>query len=311
MSKKVRIGTRDSELALWQTHWVRKKLKELNPAITIEIIEVKTIGDKILDTPLSKIGDKGLFTKEIDRALLDNEIDLAVHSMKDVPTTIPEELTIAAITGRWHANDILISRDNLTIDTLPEGASIATGSLRRKAQLLNYRKDFRIIDLRGNLNTRFRKFDEADWDGMVLAQAGVERLGWQDRISERISLNILLPAVGQGSFAIICRENDRDTKNLLKPLHDDHSAAGIRAERALLHKLEGGCQVPIGAYGEIVQNRLRLKACVSSLDGQTLIEDMAEGAINLPEELGISVAEKLISMGGKEILDRIIMENRA
>lgn len=311
MNKTVRIGTRDSELALWQTYWVRDKLKELDPAINIKIIEVKTIGDKILDTPLSKIGDKGLFTKEIDRALLDNEIDFAVHSMKDVPTTIPEGLAIATITKRWHANDILVSRNNLTIDTLPYGATIATGSLRRKAQLLNYRKDFKIIDLRGNLNTRFRKFDEANWDGMVLAQAGVERLGWQERISERISMGILLPAVGQGSFAIICRNQDDDTLDMLKPLHDNSSAAGIRAERALLHRLEGGCQVPIGAYGEIINDRLHLKACVSSIDGQTLIEEKAEGEVSSPEALGIAVAEKLISMGGKDILDRIILESRA
>lgn len=310
MSKVIRVGTRDSHLAMLQTEWVAQRLQEIFPDRTFQIIKIKTTGDKILGIPLSKIGDKGLFTKELDIALLERKVDLAVHSLKDLPTATPEGLTIAAITERWDARDALISRNGVPIQGLPRGATIATGSLRRKAQLLHFRPDFNIIDLRGNLNTRFRKFDESDWDAMILAVAGIERMGWQERITGKIPFDIMLPAVGQGSFAVVCRDDDEKTRKVVSAVNDAAAQIAGLTERAFLRTLEGGCQVPIGALAEVSESRIKLTGCVCSLDGTQLYRDSIEGAIGKPEETGIRLAEQLLDMGGREILQEIIESQR-
>ncbi|NOX38171.1 MAG: hydroxymethylbilane synthase [Calditrichaeota bacterium] len=310
MIKVIRIGTRGSPLALWQARWVEQRLRQHHPDRSFELVIIRTTGDKILDTPLSKIGDKGLFTKELDRALLNNRIDLAVHSLKDVPTRIPDGLCIAAVTERAEVRDALISRDGRLLDDLPRGATLATGSLRRKAQLLAYRPDFQIVDLRGNLNTRMRKFQQSSWQGMILAAAGLHRMGWSAEITQLLPLEIMLPAVGQGSFAVICRQSDAETRELLAPLDHRPSRLGTAAERALLFTLEGGCQIPIGAYGRLDGNRLVLDACISSLDGQTLIRDQLVGDPDAPEALGQKLAQRLLNQGGKQILEQIVREGR-
>lgn len=303
MIKTIRLGTRDSQLALWQTHWVLDRLAAAYPDIELKVISLKTKGDKILDVALSKIGDKGLFTKELDRGMLEGEIDLAVHSLKDVPTINPDGLIIGAITERWNPVDVFIAKNNMTLATLPAGATIATGSLRRRSQLLHYRPDLRTAEIRGNLNTRFQKFDESeDWDGLILAKAGVERLNFQARITEEIPFSIMLPAVGQGSLAIMCRANDAPTREVINILAHAESTTAALAERALLRRLEGGCQIPIGALGRVEGDRLALQACVGSLDGTTLVRDTLTGAVAEAERIGIELAEKLIGQGADKIL---------
>ncbi|RMI03667.1 MAG: hydroxymethylbilane synthase [Calditrichaeota bacterium] len=307
----IHIGSRGSQLALWQTEWVKERLAAAHPTVRFEVTVIKTTGDRILDRPLNKIGDKGLFTKEIDNALLRGDIDLAVHSLKDLPTTLPEGLTIAAITERWDVRDALISRAGATLKALPRGAVVATGSLRRKAQLLHHRPDLRIVDLRGNLNTRFRKFQESDWEGMILATAGVERLGWQDRIAERISTDIILPAVGQGSFAVVCREGDEQIQALVQPVHHRPSALAGYAERALLRTLEGGCHVPIGAHARVEGGQFVGTACIGSLDGRRLVRESLSREFtpefdrSAAEGLGVELARRLLDAGGEEILAEI------
>ena len=306
MNRDIRIATRGSELALWQTNWVRSELEKRFPEARFETLTIKTTGDKILDVPLAKIGDKGLFTKELDTSLLKGETDFAVHSLKDLPTKLPEGLAIAAITKRWDARDVLISRNGRVLADLPKGARIATGSLRRRSQLLHYRPDFEILEIRGNLNTRFRKFDEADWDAMILAAAGVERLGWSGRISEKISTDILLPAVGQGSLAILCREEDDEMLEFLINMEDRESMLAALAERALMRTLEGGCQVPIGAHAVVSEKGISLAGCVCSLDGQTLVRDSVSSETHDdPENLGAVLAGKLLENGAREILREI------
>jgi hydroxymethylbilane synthase len=303
MNREFRIATRGSELALWQTNWVRSELEKRFPEAHFETLTIKTTGDKILDVPLAKIGDKGLFTKELDTSLLKGETDFAVHSLKDLPTKLPEGLAIAAITKRWDARDVLISRNGEVLADLPKGARVATGSLRRRSQLLHFRPDFEILEIRGNLNTRFRKFDEVDWDAMILAAAGVERLGWGERISEKISPEILLPAVGQGSLAILCREDDDATLEFLVNMEDRESMLAARAERSLMRTLEGGCQVPIGANAVVCEKEISLAGCVCSLDGGTLVRDSVSSETHDdPEKLGELLAGKLLENGAREIL---------
>ncbi len=305
MKRDIRIATRGSELALWQTNWVRSELEKRFPEARFETLTIKTTGDKILDVPLAKIGDKGLFTKELDASLLRGESDFAVHSLKDLPTKLPEGLAIAAITKRWDARDVLISRNGELLAELPEGARVATGSLRRRSQLLHYRPDFQIFEIRGNLNTRFRKFDEANWDAMILAAAGVERLGWSQRISEKISTDILLPAVGQGSLAVLCREEDFEMRGVLSCMEDQESMLAARAERSLMRTLEGGCQVPIGAQAVVSEAGISLAGCVCSLDGRSLVRDSVSTAGGDPEALGARLAGILLENGAREILREI------
>jgi len=308
MASNVRIGTRSSELALWQTGHVKALLEELFSGIVIDVQTIKTTGDKILDTPLAKIGDKGLFTKELEAALLDERIDLAVHSFKDVPTAIPEGLAIAAVLEREDVRDVFIGHPkslNKLFMTLPRHAVIATGSLRRKCQVLNARQDIQIVDIRGNLNTRMKKLDDSNWDGMILAKAGVTRLGWAQRITEILPFEIMLPAVGQGALAVEIRNGDKRLEELLRTLHHLPTALTVTAERSLLCRLEGGCQIPIGAYGQVQGNELRLDAVIGCLDGKRMVKGSRSGNHSDAERIGIELAEELLKRGGKEILDEI------
>ncbi len=279
--------------------------------MTIEVI--KTTGDKILDAPLSKIGDKGLFTREIETALLAEKIDLAVHSLKDLPTELPEGLAIGAVCRREDPRDVFIPHPSNSIRQLmaqPLGASIATGSLRRKCQIAALRPDLEIQDIRGNLGTRFRKLEASQWQGMILARAGVLRLGWEDRIGETVEAEVILPAVGQGALGIEVREGDVDITGIVAALTDVPTLQGTTAERALLRTLEGGCQVPIGAYGRVVQSlnggeTLRLDAMVGSLDGKTVVRGKIEGHSEEASALGAQLAGRLLAEGADAILRQI------
>lgn len=303
---KVRIGTRGSKLALWQTEFVRRKLSDVFPDVEFEVKVIKTKGDKILDSPLSKIGDKGIFTREIEIELLNREIDIAVHSLKDLPTKLPEGLIIGAVTEREDVRDVLISKDNLKLAELPKEAVIATGSLRRRAQLLHFRSDFKFVDLRGNIDTRFRKFDESNWDAMVLAFAGVRRMNYEGRIAELISTDIVLPAVGQGAIAIEVREDDVKILDLVRRINHIETELATRSERALLRRLEGGCQVPIGAFAVVNDGKIKISAMISNFDGTFFVRDSIEGFVNNDvEELGFELAEKLLEQGGARILEEI------
>lgn len=304
---RVVIGTRGSDLALWQAEFVRKSLEREFPTIEFEIKIIRTTGDDVLDVSLSKIGDKGLFTHQIEAELLSGEIDLAVHSLKDLQTEQPEGLIIGAFCKRERPNDALISREAKTLDELPHGAKVATGSLRRRSQLLAHRPDLEIADIRGNVVTRFRKFDESNLDGMILAYAGIERLGMSERISQLIPTDILIPAVGQGSVAVEIRQNDGDVVAIVSRLDDAATRNCVMAERALLRKLEGGCQVPIGGYATLKDGVLTLKAVVGSLDGRRIYRESRSGAVDDPEALGLTVAEALLAAGA----DSVLRESRA
>ena len=305
MNKKIRIGTRGSQLALWQANWVKSKLSEWNPGIEIEIHKIKTTGDKILDAPLSKVGGKGLFVKEIEEALFDKKIDIAVHSMKDVPTDLPEGLSISAITEREDPRDALISKDGLKLKELKKGAKIGTSSLRRQVQLLNFREDFKIYQLRGNLNTRMKKLSAGDFDAIMLAAAGVKRMGWKDKITEYLPYDIFLPAIGQGALGIEIRDSDREAGKIVERFNHRETSLCVRAERSFLERLEGGCQVPIAAFGMINGNTIKLEGLVGSIDGKILYRDTETDGENRVEELGVRLAEKLLNMGADKILKEV------
>jgi hydroxymethylbilane synthase len=308
--ERVRVGTRGSQLALWQARWVQRELAERRPDLEVVIEVIKTKGDKILDSPLSKIGDKGLFTREIEQALLRRDIDLAVHSLKDLPTHLPEGLAIGAVSRREDVRDVFISHpqnDGKRLLDQPEGARIATGSLRRKSQILNLRNDFEVIDIRGNVNTRIRKLRESDWSGMILARAGVVRLGLLESVSETLPEDLLLPAVGQGALGVEVRENDSRVGAIVAELHHEPTFQSTLAERSLLRRLEGGCQIPIGAYGRYdtsggTGTRLLLDALVGSLDGSTVIRRRIEGTPQDAARLGVELADLLLSAGADTIL---------
>lgn len=302
--KKLRLGTRGSNLALWQASHVAKLLKTYAD-IDVEIAIIKTKGDKILDVALSKIGDKGLFTKEIEYQLLDNKIDIAVHSMKDLPSVITEGLTIGAVLERENASDVLIAKDNLTIDKLPTDAKIGTSSLRRIAQLNLFRPDIHTVDIRGNIETRIKRMAEQDLDGIILAYAGVKRLNLNNLISEVIDNDILLPAVGQGAIAIEVREHDKETQEIINLINHEATFLATKAERAFLRKLEGGCQVPIAAHAIISNEELNLQGLVASLDGKTVYKSSIVGNMNQAEKLGVNLAGDLIDQGAFDILQNI------
>ncbi len=300
--RKFTIGSRGSQLALWQTNFTKAALEERFPHARFEIKIIKTKGDKILDTALSKIGDKGLFTKEIETALLDNEIDLAVHSLKDLPTTQPANLRIGAVSKREIPNDVLVSKNFSSIEDLPIGASIATGSLRRRSQLLAYRPDLKIVEIRGNVPTRIEKLLASDLDGMILAFAGVHRLDLDSHIKQIIPTEILLPAVGQGAMAVEIREQDTEISEMLAAIGDAETERCIAAERAFLRRLEGGCQVPIGALALFELGEIFLHGFVGNLDGTRVIRRSIRGSAAGADSLGTDLAEKCLAAGAAEIL---------
>ncbi|MDH7604373.1 MAG: hydroxymethylbilane synthase [Melioribacter sp.] len=304
--EKLIIGSRGSELALWQANFVKKELERKNKNLSVEIKIIKTKGDKILDVALSKIGDKGLFTKEIENELLNGNIDIAVHSLKDLQTDIPHELKLAAVTKRHNVEDVLITRKKgIKIKDLKENAVVATGSLRRKAQLLHLRPDLQIVDLRGNVPTRIKKFIESDWDAIILARAGIERLKMNKYISSIISTEEILPAVGQGALGIEIHRENIFAEKILESINDENTFIAVRAERALLKYLEGGCQIPIGAFGEVKSNGLYLDALIASIDGTLTFRKKIRGSKNNPEKLGIELAKDLLKAGASEILKEI------
>jgi len=307
-SHKIIIGSRGSQLALWQANWVKSQLENLHGNADISIRVITTSGDKIKDVPLSKIGGKGLFVKEIEEALLAKEIDLAVHSMKDVPIEIPSQLEISIITKRENPLDALISKNGKKLADLPQGATIGTSSLRRSSQLLNYRNDFKIHPLRGNVDTRLKKVEEGKYDAILLASAGLNRLGWSNRITEEISHEIIIPAMGQGALGIETRLGDSKTYNFISSLNHEQTNYEVSAERALVGKLDGGCQVPIGAYAKTEDNLITLKGLVSSLDGKIIHKSEIVGPIDDAINIGQDLGEELLKMGANEILEKLIQQ---
>ena len=307
-SHKIIIGSRGSQLALWQANWVKSQLENLHGNADISIRVITTSGDKIKDVPLSKIGGKGLFVKEIEEALLAKEIDLAVHSMKDVPIEIPSQLEISIITKRENPLDALISKNGKKLADLPQGATIGTSSLRRSSQLLNHRNDFKIHPLRGNVDTRLKKVEEGKYDAILLASAGLNRLGWSNRITEEISHEIIIPAMGQGALGIETRLGDSKTYNFISSLNHEQTNYEVSAERALVGKLDGGCQVPIGAYAKIEGNLITLKGLVASLDGKIIYKSEIVGPIDDAINIGQDLGEELLKMGANEILEKLIQQ---
>jgi hydroxymethylbilane synthase len=305
ISHEIRIGTRGSLLALFQANWVKENLLQVDPHLKITLTVIKTTGDKIQDAPLAKVGGKGLFVKEIEEALLEERVDLAVHSIKDVPTEFPEGLHLAAVTKREDPRDVFISRNGTRLQHLRQGATIGTSSLRRQAQLLHFRPDFEMVPLRGNLDTRLRKLEAMNLDGIVLALAGVRRMGFEKRITEILPVEISLPAIGQGALGIETRVRDSMTEAYIHSLNDSDSAVCVLGERAFLKKLEGGCQVPIAAYARKIGSTLQLDGMVATVDGRTLIRRHKTGSVEEAESLGIDLAEILLNMGAKKILDEI------
>jgi hydroxymethylbilane synthase len=301
----LKIGTRGSPLALRQSTWVKEALSKAHPGLQFDLEIIKTTGDKILDVPLAAVGGKGLFVKEIEEALLAQRIDLAVHSMKDMPGDIPEGLMIGAVPVREDPRDVLISRDNIPLEALDRGSKIGTSSLRRKAQLLHQRPDLEIISLRGNLDTRIKKIETEGLDGIILAAAGIHRMGLKNRVSQYLDLEVSLPAVGQGALALEIRQREPWLQEILRFIHHEESSLCTRAERAFLHRLQGGCQVPIAGQAWFHGDRILLKGLIADLEGRSLFKDQVEGPPDDPIALGISLAEKLLKTGGKEVLDQL------
>lgn len=302
---EIRIGSRGSQLALWQAGHVQSELEKRYKDISVTIKKIKTTGDKILDVPLARVGGKGLFVKEIEDALISKEIDIAVHSMKDVPAILPEGLCIGAITRREDPRDVLISRDGNGFLHLLTGAHVGTSSLRRISQMLNQRPDLKISPLRGNLDTRLRKLDSGVFDAIVLAAAGIRRMGWEERITEYLPISISLPAIGQGALCIECRKEDRGVLELLESLDHEETSLCVRAERGFLKRLQGGCQVPIGAYATAAGDMLEIEGFVASVDGRRMVREKRVERIDNPEVAGVRLAESLLLQGGEEILREI------
>ena len=302
---KIRIGTRKSKLALWQANFVANQLKKHFPSLEVELVKITTKGDKILDVPLAKVGGKGLFVKEIEEAMLRNEIDIAVHSLKDVPTFFPEGLGLVAITKREEPADAFVSVKYGSLEDLPEGAVVGTSSLRRKVQLKLKRPDLQIKDLRGNVDTRLRKLEEGQYDAIILAYAGLKRLGLQDKAKQIFDPYDFIPAVAQGFLGIEARLDDEKTKEIVSVLNDKESYIRATAERAFLKTLEGGCQVPLGAYTQIKDKKLHIIGFVSDLDAKRFFKHSLEGNLEDAQALGKNLAKELLDMGAKEVLDEI------
>ena len=303
------IGTRGSALAIWQAEWVQTHLRELEPGLSVSLKRIKTTGDRILETPLAMIGGKGLFVKEIEEALTRAEIDLAIHSMKDVPTQLPDGLEILSIPAREDPRDALISRKGDVLQNLPSGARIGTSSLRRQAQMLHARPDFKVMMLRGNLDTRLRKLDAGEYDAILLAAAGLRRLGLEQRITEFLSYDVCLPAISQGALGLEGRADDQFVRTLVGRLENPAARIAVAAERAFLERLEGGCQVPIAAHATTDNQTLTLQGLIAAVDGARLIRGSEEGSIGEPRKVGTTLAERLLSQGGREILKEIYEES--
>jgi hydroxymethylbilane synthase len=302
VNKRLIIGTRGSRLALWQANFVADLIRTCFPALDVATKHIITTGDKILDVPLAKIGGKGLFTKELEKELLAGGIDLAVHSLKDLPTELPPGLKLAAVPERADPGDALVSARYAHIDSLPPGARLGTSSLRRKAQLLHYRPDLAVTDLRGNLDTRLAKLHSQELDAIVLAVSGLERLGWQHHITQVLPGDVCLPAVGQGALAIESREDDPALAEIMTFLHHPQTAAAVAAERAFLHQLQGGCQVPIAAHGRVAAGVLELQAAILSPDGRRKMRDSINGPPAAAVDLGRALACRMYDQGGRAIL---------
>jgi hydroxymethylbilane synthase len=310
MPSAIRIGTRGSILALRQTQIVVDLLKVAWPDLSIEVIEIRTTGDRIQDVPLAKIGDKGLFVKEIEEALLDGRIDWAVHSVKDLPSELPQGLTIGMLAARSDPRDVLVARHGLTLTTLPEKAVIGTSSLRRRAQLLHWRPDLNIVPVRGNVDTRLRKLEADALDGLVMAAAGLMRMGWEAHISDVIPPEICLPAVGQGALGVEMRSDDGPAEALFRPLTSPATQAAVTAERSFLAHLQGGCQVPIAAWAIAEEGRLWLRGMICDIEGLTLLRGERWGLLQSPQQLGEGLAEELLRCGGDAILRDIYGSTR-
>jgi len=306
MKKIITIGTRKSLLALWQSNYIKSRLETQYPDCEVRLQKIVTKGDKILDVPLSKIGGKGLFTKEIETALLDGEADLAVHSLKDMPTKLPDGLCLTAITERAVVGDAFVSNKYKSFAQMPAGAVLGTSSLRRKAQLLSKRPDLDIRDLRGNVDTRLHKLDEGRYDAIILAAAGLTRLGYADRIKETLPCDFCIPAVGQGALAIECRTDNKEVRAMLEFLNHPATKSCTDAERAFLGLVEGGCQVPIGVHAEAEGTQMHVIAIIASLDGSTLLRDEIDGDMNDAVALGQTLGRRMLENGGKAILDEIL-----
>ncbi|MGB0223813.1 MULTISPECIES: hydroxymethylbilane synthase [unclassified Marinobacterium] len=308
MSRTLRIATRQSLLALWQAEFVKARLEELHSDLNVELVTMVTRGDKILDTPLAKIGGKGLFVKELEVSMLEGRADIAVHSMKDVPMEFPEGLGLSVICERETPTDAFVSNTYNHFDELPQGAVVGTSSLRREVQLRERRPDLEIKTLRGNVQTRLGKLDAGEYDAIILASAGLIRLELKDRIKHQIDSTESLPAGGQGAVGIECRMDDLETQALLAPLNHDETAARVIAERAMNKRLEGGCQVPIGCYAELEGDQIWLRGLVGRPDGTLVLRDEIRGHKESAEALGIELAEKLLEAGAGEILEQVYAE---
>jgi hydroxymethylbilane synthase len=302
MFRRLRIGTRGSALAIQQTQIALDALHVSWPDLNVDVVHIRTTGDRIQDVPLAKIGDKGLFVKEIEEALLDGRIDWAVHSVKDLPSELPDGLTVGMLAARSDPRDALVARHGLNLATLPKNAVIGTSSLRRRAQLLHWRPDLTIVPIRGNVDTRLRKLETDGLDGIVVAVAGLLRMGWGGRISDIIPPEISLPAAGQGALGVEMRGDDAEAHTLFQPLTDAATQAAVSAERTFLARLRGGCQVPIAAWATVDGHRLCLRGMISDIDGVTLLHGQRWGPLDTPEELGAKLAEELLQHGGEAIL---------
>lgn len=304
--KTVSVGTRQSALAMTQTQWVMDRLQKLQPDWEWRVEKILTKGDRILHVTLSKVGGKGLFIKEIEEALLAGRIDLAVHSMKDLPGEMPEGLAIAAVPPREDPRDCLISRTGAGLDELPSGSVVGTSSLRRQAQILARRPDLKVEPVRGNVDTRLRKLEEGQFDAIVLARAGLSRMGLEDRITEVLSVDKMVPAVGQGALAVQCRAEDESVLRLVRRINDPNTERAVRAERAFLHAFQGGCHLPVAAYAQVQGEKVRLEGLVASPDGRQVLRNHREG--ELPEEVGRRLAEELLRQGADAILSAVQAE---
>ncbi len=305
MKNQIKIGTRASLLAVTQSTWVKNQIEQQHPDTTVELVKITTKGDKILDVPLAKVGGKGLFVKEIEDALLDGRVDLAVHSMKDVPAELPEGLHVAIVPKREIAQDAFISVKYKNVDDLPKGAIIGTSSLRRKSQLTCLRPDLEIKDLRGNLDTRLGKLDKGEYDAIILAGAGLNRLGMQDRITTLFTEEQMLPAIGQGSLGIELRIADTELLEGMQFLHDTTTAISVEAERSFLLRLEGGCQVPIGGFATVDGDTVTLTGLIADIHGKVILKEELSGPVENASGIGVFLADTLLAQGGKAILDEV------